>query len=176
VGSKTDVLVCNPYAETRPDRKVGDSVAPKIVVAISSQTRRGEKSEFARWVGNYPVLFTYSPDIKIDCGDRQKISLTTGTYGLVLMANLLRPAALSVTGFTMFMPGTDFHYWSATTPSGARMHSPVNEAGIFTKTLNSFRFPVTATKDVLKVFEDAGLQPARHVREHGKRSWFGRKG
>ncbi|TCP39817.1 glycosyltransferase family 29 protein [Rhodovulum marinum] len=174
VGARTEILVCNPYAETRPDRRVGDAVSPRMVVVITPMTRRGVKADFERWIGDYPVLFSYAPDIQIDCGDRRKISLTTGTYGLVLMAKLLKPAAMSVTGFTMFSPGTDFHYWSSVTPSGVKAHTPATEAGIFADILNSFGFPVTITPEIRQIFQSSGRTVGRRVREYGKRSWFGR--
>lgn len=172
VGSRTSILVCNPYAETRPSRKVGDAVSPETVVAISSQTRRGDIAEFERWVGHYPTLFTYSPDIRIDCGDRSKVALTTGTYGLVLMNNLLKPSALSVAGFTMFKPGTDFHYWSEVSPSGLKAHTPHKEAEIFSLLLNKVKVPVTATQDIFEVFETAQTNPGPNIAIKRSKRWF----
>ncbi|WP_170606515.1 glycosyltransferase family 29 protein [Ruegeria arenilitoris] len=163
VGSRTSILVCNPYAETRPDRKVGDAVSPETVVAISSLTRRGDMAEFSRWVGRFPTMFTYSPDIRIDCGDRSKVALTTGTYGLVLMSKLLKPSALFVTGFTMFQPGTDFHYWSDITPSGLKAHTPKKEAEIFSRILNGLNIPIFVTRDIMGVFETANTTPSSKI-------------
>lgn len=172
VGARTEILVCNPYAETRPDRRVGEAVTPQMVVVINPMTRRGVKEDFERWVGGFPVLFTYSPDIRLDLGDRQRLSLTTGTYGLVLMANLLKPAKMSVTGFTMFTPGTDHHYWSTVTPSGVKKHDPATEAGVFADLLNSFKFPVTVTPEIFEVFRTSGRRVGSKIREQGKRYLF----
>ena len=174
VGARTDILVCNPYAETRPGRHLGGDVAPKAVIAIASLTRRGDKSVFDNWVGDFPVLLTYSPDIRIDCGDRRDIALTTGTYGLVLLERVLKPARLSVTGFTMFRPGSDFHYWSNEIPSGVRAHKPASEAAIFARILNALACKVTVTEEVRQIFETAELEPASHIRTYKARSWLPR--
>jgi hypothetical protein len=90
VGARTDILVCNPYAETRPDSRLDDLLPPVTVVAISSQTRRGERRNSPAGSAQ-PRLFTYSPDIRLETVERSNIALTTGTYGISLMANILRP-------------------------------------------------------------------------------------
>jgi hypothetical protein len=156
VGARTDILVCNPYAETRPDSCLDELLPPVTVVAISSQTRRGDRAEFARWVGRNRVLFTYSPDLRLDTVERSQIALTTGTYGISLLANILRPLRMAVTGFTMFHPGTDFHYWSRATPSGIKSHEPATEAAVFVDLLNSFRFQIEATQDIFGIAERCG--------------------
>ena len=172
VGHRTDILVCNPYAETRPNRRVEEAVPPRVVVVINPMTRRGVKAEFERWVGDCPVLFSYTPDIQVDCGDRRKLSLTTGTYGIVLLSNILQPASLSVTGFTMFKPGTDFHYWNPETPSGIKAHKPATEAKVFAEILNSIKCPVTITSDIIGVFKTACKKPGRRLRELDASGFF----
>ncbi|OCJ10222.1 hypothetical protein A6U87_28360 [Rhizobium sp. AC44/96] len=166
VGSKTDILISNPYAETRPGSYLNDLLPPVTVLVINPQTRRGNKEEFLRWVGNNRVLFTYTPDLKIDTLDRQHIALTTGTYGVSLVANLLKPKNLSVTGFTMFAAGSDYHYWSDITPSGIKAHSPQTEAHVFVDMLNSLRVPVEATPEIFEMAKRSNKNFADHVRLH----------
>ena len=70
VGARTDILVCNPYAETWPGSRLDDLFPPLVVLVITPQSRRGDKAEFARWVGANRVLFTYTPDIRISTVNR----------------------------------------------------------------------------------------------------------
>jgi hypothetical protein len=64
VGLRTDILVTNPYAESRPRPPLDGETTPKLVLVLNPQTRRGEKDVFAQWVGEIPVLFSLTPDMK----------------------------------------------------------------------------------------------------------------
>lgn len=166
VGARTDILICNPYAETRPGSYLEDLLPPVVVLVINPQTRRGNKDDFMRWVGNNRVLFTYTPDIKVNTLDRQHIALTTGTYGISLITSLLKPKNLAVTGFTMFSEGSDFHYWSDITPSGIKAHSPQTEAHIFVDMLNTFRMSIHATHDIYDLSRRCKKKLGEHIRLH----------
>ena len=170
IGSRTDILISNPYAETRPGSRLDDLFPPLVVVVITPQTRRGDKAEFARWVGANRVLFTYSPDIRISTVDRSEIALTTGTYGISLVTRLLKPKRLSVTGFTMFAPGQDFYYWDSKPAPGLQSHAPATEAHVLIDLLNSLKSSILATQDIFDVAARSGKALDRHVRLHPLKS------
>jgi hypothetical protein len=163
VGSRTDILVCNPYAETRPSRTVEEEPAPKVVFILNPQTRRANKAEFLRWAGKSKVLFSYTPDLKINTVKRDNIALTTGTYGLSLMNNLLKPRSIFLSGFTMFAQGTGHHYWTVKMASGLSVHSPETEARVFSDLLNSIKCRIDATPDIFKIAQESGVTFAGHI-------------
>lgn len=166
VGGRTDILVCNPYAETRPGRVVADEPLPQIILVLTPQTRRGDRETFSRWAGDTKVLFSYTPDIRIDTAPRQAISLTTGTYAVSLLHNLMQPASMFLSGFSMFAPGSDFHYWSTVRPSGLKSHVPASEALVFADLLNSLRCRVEITSEIQDIFSRCSKIPGRHLRLH----------
>jgi hypothetical protein len=166
VGTRTDILVTNPYTEKRKRPLLDNAAAPKLVLVLNPQTRRGSKAEFEQWVGSNKVLFSYTPDIKTTARPRSDVSLTTGTYALPLLESILRPASMSVTGFTMFLPGFDNHYWSGEVPSGIAAHNPKREAEIFIDIINALRSKVTVTKDISWVSKTVGVPLRRNVRVH----------
>src|SRR5690606_28398688 len=128
VGSRTDILVTNPYPKNRKPFQLSQDGA---VLLISPQTRRPFSPELDEWVGNHPTLFTYAPDIVQVGGIDHKASLTTGTYGIHLLSRLLQPSHVSITGFTMFLGNTSHHYWSTVPPNGLTAHDVNIEASIF---------------------------------------------
>jgi len=164
VGGRTDILVCNPYAETRPERRVADEPLPRAVVVLTPQTRRGERGAFEAWAGASRVLFSYTPDIRVNTVERENVSLTTGTYGLSLVHNILRPKDILISGFTMFLGEDNNHYWSDEQPSGLKSHAPEREARVFTDVLNSFRCHLKVTKDVAGIAVQCGRPLKEGVR------------
>ena len=161
VGTKTDILVANPYLE---NPKAIELSKQGIIVIISPQTRRLPSEQFEKWVTGYPVLFTYSPDL-VQIGEVDHLAtLTTGTYGIHLLSRLLTPSAVSVTGFTMFLDTTAHHYWSDTTPKGVRGHDMTAEAAIFIKVCNSIRCPLSVTGDIEWVSQKIRLNLKRETK------------
>jgi len=145
VGSKSDIIVANPYLENPKPIQLSDH---GIIVIISPQTRRLPSEQLEKWVTGHPVLFTYSPDL-VQVGEVDHLAtLTTGTYGIHLLSRLLNPSSVSVTGFTMFLDTTAHHYWSNTTPKGVSGHDLTTEAAVFIKVCNSTRCPLTVTGDI----------------------------
>lgn len=145
VGLRTDILVTNPYPENRRPFALTNG---GVVIVISPQTRRLPSPQFESWVGNNSVLFTFPPDI-VQVGDiEHTASLTTGVYGLHLLSRLLRPAHVSVTGFTMFLNHTSHHYWQSDIPTGLHAHDVIIEASILISICNSLRCKLVVTDDV----------------------------
>ncbi len=145
VGSRTDILVSNPYPEGRRPFSLSEA---GIVLIISPQTRRLPSPQFESWVSECPVLFTYAPDI-VQVGEIEHMSsLTTGVYGVHLLSHLLRPSHVSITGFTMFLDDTAHHYWKQETPKGIHAHDVVVEASIFISICNSLRSTLAVTDDI----------------------------
>lgn len=163
VGSRTDILICNPYAETRPLRTISEEPAPQVVFVLSPQTRRANKAEFLRWAGKSKVLFSYTPDLRINTVKRDSIALTTGTYGLSLIHNLLKPRCIFLSGFTMFAKGTEHHYWTVKSASGLSVHSPETEARVFSDLINSFKCRIEATPDIFLIGQSSKVTFAGHV-------------
>ena len=145
VGTRTDILVSNPYPEDRRPFVLSEC---GVVLIISPQTRRLPSSQFENWVGQYPVLSTYAPDIVQVGGVDHLASLTTGTYGVHLLSRLLKPARASVTGFTMFLDDTSHHYWKVEEPKGLHAHDVQIEASIFISICNSLRCALEVTEDI----------------------------
>jgi hypothetical protein len=147
VGTKTDILVTNPYVEAR-DRAPLDGLACRVVLVISPPTRRGNKEEFARWIGAKPVLFTYIPDPGPLTAPRAG-GLTTGVAALSLLRKLLRPRAYSATGFTMFLEDTAVSYWRDETPPGVAKHDMLSNGRLLVELLNaSGKAQVTVTSEI----------------------------
>lgn len=162
VGRRTDILVSNPYAETR-QRPLLDGRSAKVVLILTPQTRRGDAAEFARWAGDNKVLFSYTPAL-IGVPDADHTSaLTTGTYAIHLLWRLLRPKSVFLSGFTMFAEPGSSHYWQGGAPPGLKAHDLKREASIFTSIINSIRAQVAITKDVFDVFGRTNAAPGKHV-------------
>ncbi|PMJ78661.1 glycosyltransferase family 29 protein [Vibrio splendidus] len=147
-GGKTDILVCNPYTcETSPKLPYLEGM---LVICLFSLTRRGDRTRFNEWLNGNRVLYSYIPDIVAIDDNRHFESLTTGTYAINLLNRILKPKAVSITGFTMFLGDTDHHYWTNLTPKGVKSHSFIEEAKIFVSLIN--RLPestkVTLTSDI----------------------------
>lgn len=155
VGIKTTYLVTNPYVEMRENEL--QEALDIIVVALFSQTRRGNKGEFEKWLNGNKVVYSYSPDIVSINKSHHFKSLTTGTYGLQLFSKILKPSSISVTGFTMFLGNTNFHYWSNLVPSGVKAHDFITESKIFVEIINSLceKKSVVVTEDILWVSKKA---------------------
>jgi hypothetical protein len=163
VGARTDILVTNPYAETRPGKRLADHCC-RCVIVITPQVPRGDKKIFEEWVGDNKVLFTYTPSlIGVENPDHQA-GLTTGTYAIQLLGRILRPRKLLLTGFTMFAEATDSHYFKSGVPSGVRFHDLPTEAGVFCRIVNGLQAETATTPDVSSIFARVGEQRAPHVR------------
>lgn len=113
VGTKTTLVVTNPY----PDKRVPLNFNGEVIL-ITPQTRRRPSEDLEEWLMGYSVLSTFTPDLVMVGDVDHTLGLTTGVYGIHLLARLLRPSAISITGFTLFLADTDSHYWSSTAPSG----------------------------------------------------------
>lgn len=150
VGVRTDILVTNPYREDA-QRSMLDGGDARMVLVIASQTRRGEREIFERWVGDTPVMFTYSPDLVRVPGSEHQAGLTTGTYGLHLLLRVLKPSRLLLTGFTMFADSDETHYWTQVRAPGVSRHDLEREAVVFCNVLASARIPVEVTPDVMNI-------------------------
>ncbi len=152
VGRRTDILVANPYPEKRK-RPLLDGGRATCVLIVNPPTRRGDKQVFERWVGDHPVLFTYTPDlVGVEESTHQR-GLTTGTYAIQLLWRLLHPSRYFITGFTMFLEGAPGHYWSSSQPPGIRAHDMITEAAVFIRVLNAANVPVCVTPDIQWVSE-----------------------
>ena len=171
VGTRTDILVTNPYPENRPPMLDGSSA--RLVLVIAPETRRGDRSAFANWVGDHAVLFTYTPDLVGVDGVDHRRGLTTGTYAVQLLWRLLRPARMACTGFTMFLDDTAAHYWRSATPDGLQRHEIEAEAKVFIQVLNSVRSRLEVTEEVAWVSRRIGipLNPAVRVIELPADRW-----
>ncbi|MBN1973072.1 MAG: glycosyltransferase family 29 protein [Sedimentisphaerales bacterium] len=154
VGSKTTILVSNPYPEDRKKPSML-GITHQVILVITPQTRRGDLTEFENWAGDTNVLFTYAPDI-VGVGDiDHKAGLTTGTYALQLLPRLLQPNLVSVTGFTMFMKNSFFHYFSILRPKGIQAHDLKKEAEIFIKICNNIKCSLEVTEDIIWIAENS---------------------
>jgi hypothetical protein len=155
VGIKTTFLVTNPYVEMRENKLKFDS--DMTVIALFSQTRRGNKENFEQWLNGNQVMYSYSPDIVAVNNNKHFESLTTGTYGIQLFSKILKPESISVTGFTMFLGNTNFHYWSKKVPNGVKAHDFLVESKVFIEIINGFRekAKVMVTEDILWVSKKA---------------------
>jgi hypothetical protein len=156
VGSRTDILVTNPYPEKRRKPPV-DGNATRAVLVIAPQTRRGDLETFRRWVGGNKVLFTFTPTLGGAPGLDHTKPLTTGTYALNLLSRILQPSDLACTGFTLFAGGASHHYWTDETPSGSARHDPDREAEIFIRVLNGVRARTTITAEIAWVAKRTGI-------------------
>lgn len=170
VGSRTDILVSNPYPEGRaPIRLSGDGV----VLIINPQTRRLPSGEFKEWVNQNPVLYTYTPDI-VGVGNIDHLaSLTTGVYGLHLLSRLLKPSNIAITGFTLFLNDTQYHYWNSSPPKGIHAHDLTVEASIFISIINAFRRNIEVTSDISWVANQVGKKLLKDtiVRPLSNKKW-----
>lgn len=147
VGCRTDILVTNPYPEGRP-RPPLDGRGCGAVLVVNPLTRRGDKAAFAAWLGEARVLFTYAPD-PWPLRAHPAGSLTTGVAVLPLLRQVLRPAGLSLTGFTMFLEDTAASYWSEATPLGVAAHDmPGNAAALMEIINGSIRHRLTVTAEI----------------------------
>ncbi len=170
VGARTDILVSNPYPEDRRPFALSER---GIVLIISPQTRRLPSPQFESWVGEYPVLFTYTPDI-VQVGEvDHMVSLTTGVYGVHLLSRLLKPSSIAVTGFTLFLNDTSHHYWRTETPRGLHAHDIIIEASIFISICNSFRCALEVTEDIAWVARqiDKKLRRDAHIQSLVNAKW-----
>ena len=161
IGTKTDILVTNPYVEGRDNlRSVSGNT---LIFVIMPQTRRGDENLFKQWVGNRDVLFTYTPDLVGLDGVDHKAALTTGTYAIHLFSRILRHKKVSITGFTMFLKDTWFHYFGSIIPKGLLAHRPEVEGGIFIKICNNIRSIVEITEDVAWVSRRARIKLRKDI-------------
>ncbi len=161
IGSRTDIAVTNPYAETRQNPHFDRDV--DLVLVISSLTRRGEEAVFRKWVGDKDVLFTYAPSLVGVADGSHSAALTTSTYALQLLWRILRPNRMLVTGFTMFSQGQRSHYWKEGTSSGLKAHDMDEESRIFCQILNAVRCEIQMTPDIAAIFSSTGIQPQPRI-------------
>ena len=147
VGSRTTILVTNPYPEGREKPEML-GVENHTILVINPQTRRGNLNEFEQWAGNANVLFTYTSDLVGIKDTDHKAGFTMGTYAVYLLPRILCPSSVSITGFTMFLGNTFFHYWSFLRPKGLAAHDVEREAQIFINICNNIRCPVEVTEDI----------------------------
>jgi hypothetical protein len=146
VGSRTDILVTNPYSETF-HRPPADGLECGMILVIARQTRRGDKEAFAEWAGDRDVLFTYTPDIYgLEIPPRAG-GVTTGVYAISLLKRVLQPSRLAVTGFTLFQDQTA-HYWSDEMPGGVAHHDLKRDAEMLVMLLNSHGKNVAVTSEI----------------------------
>lgn len=170
VGTRTDILISNPYPE---DRRPFALSVHGVVLIISPQTRRFPSSQFESWVGENPILFTFTPDIVQVGGIEHMASLTTGVYGVHLLARLLKPSHVSITGFTLFLNDTSCHYWATETPKGLHAHDIKVEASIFISICNSLRSTLSVTEDIAWVARRTNKQLRRdaYIRSLLDQNW-----
>ena len=146
VGSRTDILVTNPYPDTF-HRPPADGRGCGMILVIAPQTRRGEKAVFADWADGCDVLFTFTPDIYGLEGSLRAGAMTTGVYAISLLRRLLLPSPLAIAGFTMFQDQTA-HYWSDEMPAGVARHDLVKDAETLVDLVNSHRKGVIVTSEI----------------------------
>ena len=146
VGSRTDILVTNPYSETF-HRPPADGLECGMILVIARQTRRGDKEAFTEWAGDSDVLFTYTPDIYGMDAPPRAGGVTTGIYAISLLKRVLLPSRLGVTGFTLFQDQTA-HYWSDEMPAGVARHDLQLDAELLVALLNSHGKGVVVTSEI----------------------------
>lgn len=161
VGRRTSILVSNPYPEGRGPISVL-SEKPTLLI-FNPQTRRGDISVFEEWAGDHDVLFTYTPDLLGVKKSEHVAGLTTGSYALYLLSKLCQPSRISVTGFTMFLEDTFFHYFRLVRSKGIDSHDMKRESQIFVRICNYL------SKKNLEVTEDVAWVARRaRVKLHRK--------
>ena len=175
VGRRTTILVTNPYRETSK-RPLLEGGRPELVLVISPQQRRGDGKAFEQWVGDCPVLFTYTPALVAVKDSTHFSGLTTGTYAMQLLWRLLGPERMLVTGFTMFSDARQSHYWQEGQSPGLRAHDMEEEGALFLRILNSIGSKVGVTPDIQQLSKRFGVPFERNVRPYreSKKSWWRR--
>ena len=146
VGSRTDILVTNPYPDTF-HRSPADGLPCGMILVIAPQTRRGDKEVFTEWAGDREVLFTFTPAIYGLEAAAHSGGVTTGIYAISLLRRVLLPSRLAVTGFTLFQDETA-HYWSDEMPRGVVSHDLQRDAELLVDLLNSHRKAVVVTSEI----------------------------
>ena len=158
VGSRTDILVINPYVEPKnPDKFLNSLSKDGVVIIISPETRRAHTSYLDHILKDREVLFTFTPDIVLVGDVDHHNGLTTGTYGVFLLSRLLLPSHTAITGFTMFLNNTACHYWQPNMPSGLHAHDIEVEAKIFIKICNKLKNEIVVTEDISWVSRQVNL-------------------
>tara|TARA_Y200000002_G_scaffold364888_1_gene354272 strand:+ start:187 stop:873 length:687 start_codon:yes stop_codon:yes gene_type:complete len=145
VGTRTDILVTNPYPENRPS--IQAKYLPKVILVMSPQTRRGNLASLKAWAQNRPTVFTYTPALMGLKDSDHSAALTTGSYASHLIPRILKPSGLSITGFTLFLTG-EGHYWNQSLPKGIHAHDVERETVIFSKILQNCKCPLTVTEEI----------------------------
>ncbi len=153
LGSRTDILVTNPYVEARKWPAL-DGLGCRLVLVISSLTRRGAAADFEAWVGDADVLHTYAPDLT-GRDLAHATGATTGIYGVHLLSRILEPARIGITGFTFFTGGAP-HYWSDDMPPGASKHDMSADCSLMTALINRRPGLTTVTADVASAAASLG--------------------
>lgn len=153
LGSRTDIVVTNPYVENRKWPLLDRSSAP-VVVAMSRLTRRGSADEFSKWVGDAEVLHTYAPDL-VGEGLQHRTGPTTGVYGVYLVKRILAPAQIALTGFTFFSSGSA-HYWTDVVPPGVTKHDMVEDCRLMCALINADPARSIVTSDVAEAASALG--------------------
>jgi hypothetical protein len=170
VGSRTEIVVTNPYPEGRQPLSLSKG---GTVLIISPQTRRPPSPELESWVSGHDVLFTYAPDLVQVGNVDHKSALTTGVYGVHLLSRLLAPSHISITGFTLFLDDTSHHYWQPVTPKGLNAHEVATEATIFMRVCNGLRCAVEVTEEIAWVGRrvETPLKAGVSIRELKDQRW-----
>lgn len=170
VGSKTSILVSNPYPNVYTPTALKKDA---IILIISPQTRRPPAPHFETWAGENKLLFSYTPDILPTPDLALDSGLSTGTYGIHLLSRLLKPSRISITGFTMFLDNTSHHYWSDNTPQGSKAHDFKAEAPIFISLVNRNKSITEVTEDISWVSKriEKPLDEKIAVRSLKNRKW-----
>ncbi|MFW2831507.1 glycosyltransferase family 29 protein [Sphingomonas sp. ID0503] len=162
LGSRTDILVTNPYPEGR-DRPPLDGFECRMVLAIAPLTRRGDAATFRAWVGDRRVLFTYTPDPGGLASPRIG-GLTTGVAAYPLLRRILRPSAITLANFTMFQGETAHSYWTEATPPGVAKHDMRSNAQALVEMINgSGKNGITVTSDLRWMAAQAGVKLSKYV-------------
>ncbi|MFU7505220.1 glycosyltransferase family 29 protein [Vibrio cholerae] len=166
VGTKTSILVCNPYS-SETEQETLPYIKDMVVICLFSLTRRGDAKSFKSWLNGNKVVFSYIPDIVATDYNDHFESLTTGTYAINLLGRILKPSSVSICGFTMFLDDTSHHYWSKVTPHGVRVHDFINESKLFISLINRFpeKIGLTLSSDIIWVSKKSGIKVIRNYSE-----------
>ena len=162
VGERTDLLVTNPYVEKR-EKTVGIEVKPKMALVIFPHQRRGSQKALIDWLNNTPAVATFAPRLLRVPDVSPTLSISTGTYGIYLVSQLLQPSSMLITGFSMFNDRYNPYYWSDEMPPGVTKHDFPREAIVFAYLLNSFKHRIHVTPEIAEVFQSTQIEIGSHI-------------
>jgi hypothetical protein len=162
IGTRTDILCVNAANSLQKAPSPAGTTRPKYLVCFMSPQGCGKAdfTAFCEWVGELPILLTFGPDLIGLTPTARSRPLTSGTYILFTLLQLLTIERLFVTGFTMFgavSGGAGKVYEDKHGAAGA-FHDIDQESRILAELLSQFRGELTVTPEVRELLERDGSQ------------------